>query len=44
MSRRKLGIKDDSGLATAVDFILPAALTLNPYARAAGLALQAGLD
>ena len=42
MGRRKLGIKDDSGLATAVDFILPAALTLNPYARAAGLALQAG--
>ena len=42
MGRRKLGIKDDSGLATAVDFIVPAALTLNPYARAAGLALQAG--
>jgi len=42
MGRRKLGIKDDSGLATAVDFIVPAALTLNPYARAAGLGLQAG--
>jgi hypothetical protein len=42
MGRRKLGIKDDSGLATAVDLILPAALALNPYARAAGLAAQAG--
>ena len=42
MGRRKLGIKDDSGLATAVDFILPAALTFNPYVRTAGLALQAG--
>ena len=42
MGRRKLGIQDDSGLATAIDFVLPAAISLNPYGRAAGLALQAG--
>ena len=27
MGRRKLGIKDDSGLATAIDFVLPAAIS-----------------
>ena len=42
MGRRKLGIKDDTGLATAFDLIGTGALSAFPLTRAAGLGLQAG--
>ena len=42
MGRRKLGIKDDTGLATAVDLLGAGALSAFPVTRAIGLGLQAG--
>jgi len=42
MSRRKLGIKDDTGLATAVDLLGAGALSAFPVTRTIGLGLQAG--
>ena len=42
MGRRKLGIQDDTGLATAVDLLGAGALSAFPLTRAVGLGLQAG--
>ena len=42
MSRRKLGIKDDTGLATAVDLLGAGALSAFPITRAVGMGLSAG--
>ena len=42
MGRRKLGIKDDTNLATAVDLLGAGALSAFPVTRAIGLGLGAG--
>ena len=42
MGRRKLGISDESAFAPIIDYGIGGLLSINPFFRAAGMALQAG--
>jgi len=42
MGRRKLGISDESAFAPIIDYGVGGLLSINPFFRAAGMALQAG--